>query len=82
MKSRTIVDRWLGDDDEATVNDGRQVYVKDPQEIVRTMVAGITGTVRDDVERISVRGDGQPDERNLIESHHRHVQGQRVTVRA
>ena len=82
MECRLTIDHRPSDNDEATVNDGRQVRVKNPQKIFRTMVAGITSAIRDDVEGIGILGGGQPDKRNLVKSHHRHLQRQRVAVRA
>ena len=60
MECRLTIDHRPSDNDEATVNDGRQVRVKNPQKIFRTMVAGITSAIRDDVEGIGIRGGGQP----------------------
>lgn len=60
MECRLTIDHRPSDNDEATVNDGRQVRVKNPQKIFRTMVAGITSAIRDDVEGIGIRGGGSP----------------------
>ncbi|EIA11937.1 hypothetical protein TICEST70_03461 [Cutibacterium acnes PRP-38] len=54
MECWITINHRSGDNNKATVNDGRQVRIKDPQKILRTVVAGITGTVRNDVKRIGV----------------------------